>query len=274
MFDMNHINLKGEIECPACGKDFAPDRGNKAYCSRCCQKNASRGFRHLENFARDELEAARARDLRDMLYAAPQSERLDVMKGILHAAYYDGGLRNILTRPELLADSPYSSGRGRMNIAKAADAYCKKFLQMSVRSYVRHVRSQLKAKSICELLDVDIEVARDRNDHRPVPVLNKLTAKNVKCIHRELPEGNHETDQADFDWVDQICEGVDAHMLTIEPVDIPEQPDLQEQPSDTDNGKQEAKRKIALSRACFDKGVGIDSHLGRTLARSMGLRSL
>jgi hypothetical protein len=274
-----------EIECPACGKPFSPGRKNQAYCSRCCQKkssqNANRDLRHLENFSRDELEAARARDLREMLYAAPPGERLGVMKDILDAAYHDGGLRNILTRPELLADRPFSAGRGQTNIAKAADDYCRKFLRMSVRSYIRHVRSQLGDNPTGEPLDVHIEVVRDRNDHGPVPKLNKLTMQNVKCIHKVLPEGDHGTAQADLERVDRICEMVEARMAAQGPVDVPERPDMEQpsaqpsvqhgnQPSD----KREAKRKIALSQVCFDKGVNIDSPVGKALASSMGIQTL
>ena len=269
MFDMT----PSDTECPACGKHFTPARTNQQYCCRLCQKkatrHAARGFRHLENFARDELEATRARDLREMLYSAPPYERLGIMKDILDAAHHDGGLRNILTRPELLSDKPFSAGRGRMNIAKAADAYCRKFLGMSVRSYVRHLRSQLGDNPTGEPLDVHIKVVRDHNDHGPVPKLNKLTMQNVKCIHKVLPEGDHGDAQADLERVDRICKEVEARMVNTAPVDVPEQ-----QAVDQHSDKREAKRKIALSQVCFDKGVGVYSHMGRTLASSMGIQTL
>ena len=262
-----------EPDCPACGIPFIPGRKNQEYCSRYCQKNASRGFRHLENFTRDAHEATRTRDLRETLYAAPPSERLGVMKDILDAAYHDGSLRNILTRPELLSDSPYSAGRGRMNIAKAADAYCRKFMGMSVRSYVRHLRSQLDDNPSGEPLDIHIEVVRDRNDHGSVPKLDRLTAKNVKCIHKVLPEGDHGDAQADLERVNRICKEVEARMVNTAPVDVPEQQAV-DQHSDKRSDKREAKRKIALSQVCFDKGVSAYSHMGRTLASSMGIQKL
>ena len=280
------LQTSGTTDCLACGIPFIPGRKNQEYCSRCCQKNASRGLRHLENFARDEHEAARARDLREMLYAAPPSERLGIMKYILDAAYHDGSLRNILTRPELLADRPFSAGRGQTNIAKAADAYCRKFLRMPVRSYIRRVRSLIGDKPAGEPLDVHIEVVRDRSDqpspygdHGPVPSLVKLTEKNVKCIHRVIPEGTErDTVQEDLDRVDRICKEVEARMFSTAlargPVDTPEQPEM-EQPSVTHHSdKREAKRKIALSQVCLDKGVGLDSHLARTLATSMNIQTL
>lgn len=289
MFDIT----PSDTECPACGKHFIPGRSNQEYCSCFCQKkatrHAARDFRHLENFARDELEAARARDLRDMLYTAPPGDRLGIMKDILDAAYHDGGLRNILTRPELLSDSPYSAGRGRMNIAKAADAYCKKFLQMSVRSYIRHVRSQLKAKSFCELLDFHIEVQRaDQQSLGPVPRLRprKLTEKNVRCIHKTLPEDDAEDIiEADFERVSRICEELQARVDVIDPDSIPSTDPLGDHEDDevlssidgrhrVKSDKRDAKRKIALSDACFNKGVSIDSHMGRTIASSMGVHSL
>ena len=274
-----------DAECPACGIPFIPGRKNQEYCSRYCQKNASRGFRHLENFTRDAHEATRTRDLRETLYAAPPSERLGIMKDILDAAYHDGSLRNILTRPELLADRPFSAGRGQTNIAKAADAYCRKFLRMPVRSYIRRVRSLIGKKPTGEPLDAHIEVVRDRSDqpspygdHGPVTSLVKLTEKNVKCIHRVIPEGTErDTVQEDLDRVDRICKEVEARMFSTAlaqgPVDTPEQPNI-EQPSVHQNDKQEAKRKIALSQVILDKGVGLDSHLARTLATSMNIQTL
>lgn len=291
MFDMITSN---ETECPGCGHHFVLGRSNQEYCSRGCQKkstqNASRGFRHPENFTRDELEAARARDLRDMLYTVPPGERLGIMKDILYACYHDGGLRNILTRPEMLSDSPYSAGRGRTNIAKAADAYCKKFLQMSMRSYIRHVRSQLKAKSICELLDFHIEVQRaDQQSLGPVPRLRprKLTEKNVRCIHKALPKDDAEDIiEADFERVSRICEEVQARVDVIDPDDSIPVGDPQGDHEDDEvlssidgrhrvkSDKRDAKRKIALSQVCFNKGVSIDSHMGRTIASSMGVHSL
>lgn len=278
-----------ETDCPACGIPFVPGRKNQEYCSHYCQKNASRDFRHLENFARDAHEAARARDLRDMLYTAPPSERLGIMKDILDTAYHDGGVRNILTRPELLADRPFSAGRGQMNIAKAADAHCKKFLQMSVRSYIRHVRSQLKAKSFCEFLDFHIEVQRaDQQSLGPVPRLRprKLTEKNVRCIHKALPEGDtQDASKADFERVSRICEEMQARVDVIDPDGIPSSDPLGDHEDDeilssidgrlrVKSDKRDAKRKIALSRVCFNKGVSIDSHMGRTIASSMGVHSL
>jgi len=273
MFDMTPC----DTECPACGKHFTPARTNQQYCSRLCQKkatrHAARGFRHLENFARDELEATRARDLREMLYSAPPYERLGIMKDILDATHHDGGLRNILTRPELLSDKPFSAGRGRMNIAKAADAYCKKFLQMSVRSYIRHVRNG-------ETLDLHIEPQHDMENKGPVPLLRpKLTSKNVKCIHKALPEGNAADTGNDFERVSRIVEEVQSRLDRLHPSSVPsgDTPQISCGVDEDASGaadKRSAKHKIALSRACFDKGVSIDSHMGKTIASSMGISNL
>ena len=282
------LQTSGTTDCPACGIPFIPGRKNQAYCSRCCQKkssqNASRGFRHLENFARDEHEAARAKDLRETLYAAPPVERLGIMKDILDAAYHDGGLRNILTRPELLSDRPFSAGRGRMNIAKAADAYCKKFLQMSVRSYIRHVRAELDDNRSVEPLDVHIVVVKDKQQRGPVPQLRpKLTQKNVKCIHKALPEGaTQDASEVDFERVSRICKEVQERVDALDldhniPLCDPKEDEVL---SSIDgrhrvtSDKRDTKRKIALSQICFDRGVSINSHMGRTLASSMGISSL
>jgi hypothetical protein len=284
MFDMTPSNT----ECPACGKHFTPARTNQKYCFRFCQKkatrHAARGLRHLENFARDELEATRARDLRETLYSTPPSERLGIMKDILDAAYHDGGLRNILTRPELLSDRPFSAGRGRMNIAKAADAYCRKFLGMSVRSYVRHLRSQLDDDLSVEPLDVQIEVAKHKQQRGPVPQLRpKLTEKNVKCIHKALPEGaTQDTSEVDFERVSRICKEVQERVDALDldhniPLCDPKEDEvlsLIDGRHRVTSDKRDTKRKITLSQICFDKDVSINSHMGRTLASSMGIRSL
>lgn len=175
------------IACPACGIDFTPMRSNQRYCSRCCQSHASRGSRERENLQRSAYESERAQRLKEMLYTVPPRERLGVMRDILSYIPSDGSLRNILTRPEFLSDAPFSNGRGQMNIAKAADAYAKKFFGVSIRTYVRMAR---KGET-----PMPVEIIHSC-DAPAVPNLRrKLTREDVKCWHKPLkstPRGDTE----------------------------------------------------------------------------------
>jgi hypothetical protein len=131
-----------------------------------------------------------------MIYAAPPQQRLGVMQRILSFIPTDGGLRNILTDPELHKEPPRADNR--MNITKAANAYTQKFFGLSVVSYVKRIR---KGEAV-EPIEVRREV-----DHRPAPRLRpRLTANNVRCWHRPLGEGPHNASQvaADYARLDAI----------------------------------------------------------------------
>ena len=123
--------------CSACELDFTPKRSNQLYCSRGCQMNASRGNRSAANRERTRNHYERAARLKQMVYSAPPYERLGVMKDILEAIPHDAGLRNILTDPELLREPPRPDNR--MNVAKAAHAYVRKFFGLSMRPYIKAV---------------------------------------------------------------------------------------------------------------------------------------
>ena len=129
----------GTIECPGCSTAFMPNRSNQSYCSRACQKNASRGTRSAENRTRSWRHYERAHRLTEMIYCAPPQERLGVMKHILEFIPDDAGLRNILTDPELHMKPPRADSR--MNIAKAANAYTQMFFGLSIRRYIKAVRA-------------------------------------------------------------------------------------------------------------------------------------
>lgn len=116
--------------CPKCQAEFAPKRRNQVYCGRECQRassrNASRGSRSVENAERSRLHYERAKWLSHDLYRQPVDRRLGFMADVIEAARErDGQLRGILTDSSLLGAEP--SRDGRKNIAKAADAYCRKF---------------------------------------------------------------------------------------------------------------------------------------------------
>lgn len=134
------------IECPGCTTSFTPQRLNQSYCSRACQKNASRGNRRVENRERSRRHYERAQRLAEMVYSASPQERLGVMKHILEFIPSDAGLRNILTDPEIHMQPPRADCR--MNIAKAANAYTKKFYGLSIKRYMAAVRSGREPESI------------------------------------------------------------------------------------------------------------------------------
>ncbi|KRS13687.1 hypothetical protein XM53_03625 [Roseovarius atlanticus] len=127
------------MECPGCTAAFMPKRLNQSYCSRACQKNASRGNRSAENRERSRRHYERAQRLAEMVYSAPPQERLGIIMHILEFIPHDAGLRNILTDPDLLGQPPRADNR--MNIAKTANAYTKKFYGLSIKRYMTTVRS-------------------------------------------------------------------------------------------------------------------------------------
>jgi hypothetical protein len=216
-----------------------------------------------------------------MLYSAPPNERLGIMKDILDAAEHDGSLRNILTWPILLADRMGSAGRGQSNIAKAADAYTKKFFGVSITAYIRGVRKGLRP--------LPIEIDRSSKPG-PVPRLKtRLHSGNVKCIHKPLPKGTPIVTTEDYERVDRLVLEAQARVdaLLASPATrrsatrrsaagrSDDSEDVQS-PDDAQppENKREARRKLALSAACFAKGFEVTSGEGREIAFRMGINSL
>ncbi|SFR39186.1 hypothetical protein SAMN04488002_1149 [Litoreibacter janthinus] len=85
-----------------------------------------------------EVHFARATDLSRMIYSAAPFQRLGAMKDILGHVPHDSGLRRILTDPSLLKEPPRPDNR--LNIAKAASAYTKKFFGVSIVTYIKQVK--------------------------------------------------------------------------------------------------------------------------------------
>lgn len=175
--------------CPTCSRQFHPRRKDQKYCEKGCAKAATRhalrGSREKEQERADRVHYNRALDLADMLYTTPVSERLGVMKTILHAAVsHDSGLRRILTDPKLLranSETPQLFHRraagSYKTISQAANAYTKKFFGVSIKTYLQQARS--------DTLREDHEVSRSV-DHGAVPKLTKI--RKAKCWHSPLPD--------------------------------------------------------------------------------------
>jgi len=116
-----------------------------------------------------------------MIYTTAPSERLGMMKHIISHIPADAGLRNILIDPTLLKEKRRSDGRE--NIARAANAYVKKFFGVSIQTYVQRVREGAEIE--------DVEILR-----QAVEVRKAVTAKRLRVLQdhkgRELSEGEQE----------------------------------------------------------------------------------
>ena len=165
--------------CPRCDTEFTPRRSNQKYCTDPCRKNATRGSRPRENAERTLRHFERSQRLVEMLYKTPPLERYGTMKHILSYVPVDSGLRNILTDPALLSERPRVDGR--KNIAKAADAYTKKFFGVSISTYVRKTRNGD---------ELDGAPVKAVTISPPVPNLRPhLSPRNVRCLHKPLASG-------------------------------------------------------------------------------------
>ncbi|CUH87085.1 hypothetical protein PH5382_01006 [Phaeobacter sp. CECT 5382] len=201
--------------CPQCSVEFHPKRKDKKYCSSKCAKaatrNASRGGRSFEQKVTNEVHYCRARDLADMLYTAPVTARLGIMKAILDAASdHDSGLRRILTDPTFLKASPETphlfhrrAPSSYKTISQAANAYTQKFHGISIQTYLKDARSGA--------LKEHHEVSR-KVDYGAVPVLTKI--RKPKCWHRPLSDDkNMEASEqlaSDMERVQRIVDDAQA----------------------------------------------------------------
>lgn len=149
MFDhVTSVECPAPDLCPACLTKFTRQRRNQQFCSRDCQKNASRGSRKVsdswEAKRRSHAHYSRALWLAHDLYTSPPNQRLGFMAEIITAARtHDAQLRGILTDPRLLCASRDSPGlffrrcpASYKTIAQAADRYCRKFWGHGVRPVI------------------------------------------------------------------------------------------------------------------------------------------
>ena len=198
--------------CPKCHTAFAAKRSNQTYCSKVCQKTASRnsarGTRKAEDRRANEEHHARAHDLFHMIYSVPVSQRLGVMQHILSHVCTDAGLRRVLTDPKLLREPP--RGDGRMNVAKAANAYTKKFFGVSIKTFIE----QRREGTLNEAHPVTREV-----DWGPVPRLKPM--RHAKCWHGAVVARDQDTQRGELarDMADAAAKRsqamVNAHLLEV-----------------------------------------------------------
>jgi len=124
--------------CPRCAQGFTPRRRDAVYCSRQCQRAATRhsarGSREAEHRQRSQCHYERAAWLSYDLNRMPPARRRAMLLALLEAASGgDAALRNILLDPRLLgADRasgigklyPDTKSRDALNIAKMAYHFC------------------------------------------------------------------------------------------------------------------------------------------------------
>lgn len=140
----------GDPFCPKCGVQFQPRRRNQRFCDRECQrvatKHSARGSRAVENDQRnrDHYERA-ARLCYDFNRMAPWKRPAYLSRLIVAAKDGNAKLRNILTDPKLLgADRtspigklyPDSKNCDVLNIAKEANAYCRKQWGIGIKAAI------------------------------------------------------------------------------------------------------------------------------------------
>jgi hypothetical protein len=87
----------------------------------------------------NETHYDRASVLAEMIYSAARNVRLVVMKDILDRVPHDAGLRRILTDPNLHKE--LQRVNGRLNIARAANAYTKRCYRVSISTYIKQVKA-------------------------------------------------------------------------------------------------------------------------------------
>lgn len=91
----------------------------------------------MENTQMNATHYARVHDLTRMIYSVAPNQRLGAMKDILDYIPQDAGLRRILSDPILHKEPPKADGK--MNVAKAASEYTKKFFGVSITTYMKRV---------------------------------------------------------------------------------------------------------------------------------------
>ena len=86
-----------EAACPKCATPFVPARSNQTYCSKQCQKNASRGPRTIatsvEERRRHESRIGRLQGLSDALFETPPKDRTSFMVALINEGRRKAELR-------------------------------------------------------------------------------------------------------------------------------------------------------------------------------------
>lgn len=138
----------GDSFCARCSVQFRPRRQGQRFCARDCQRattrNSARGPRQAANAQRNRDHYSRAATLCYDINRLPPWKRLPFVSRLIAAAKDgDAKLRNILTDPSLLG-ADRSSGIGKLypdshdfdvlNIAKEANAYCRKRWGISIKT--------------------------------------------------------------------------------------------------------------------------------------------
>ena len=156
----------------------------------------------MENADRDRYHYARANDLFHEIYGVAPAYRLGAMRHILSFIPTDSGLRNILTDQKLLGVDPRPDGR--KNIAKAADAYARKFHGLGIKAYIATIvageepprapcwsPADPKRDSYSRLKVREGETLQDAKRRAMEALYQAASAQCGEAISRKQQEGRH-----------------------------------------------------------------------------------
>lgn len=173
---------------PKCPATFTPGRKDQRYCSRPCQRAATRhsarGSRQTEHRQRSQRHYERAAWLSYDLNRMPPARRRAMLLALLEAAAGgDAPLRNILLDPRLLgADRasrigklyPDTRSRDALNIAKMAYVFCMEEWGCSTRDAImdRHTLDGPWTPAYRTFREEDGDAAARRSDAIRPPHVN------------------------------------------------------------------------------------------------------
>lgn len=148
------VCLTTTYECPGCGTAYKPRRRNQRYCSRACQKNATRGPRTADASPSRQYDLRRKRALLEWLnttyYGTPPADRPYVLRGWMDDARRDRGLlRQVFATPGFF--NPPLDDRRRVSFHRCweyppvpfiADRYCALTLDCRVWQWVNRAAQE------------------------------------------------------------------------------------------------------------------------------------
>lgn len=118
-----------EVACPKCAVPFVPARSNQTYCSKACQKNATRAPRTVaasnEERRRQECRSGRLQGLSDTFFETPPKYRTAFMLALINEGRRKSELRAWLIQRELLCHWVHHEGSGRLHIVQCLDHFCR-----------------------------------------------------------------------------------------------------------------------------------------------------
>jgi len=129
--------VKAETTCLVCARSFLPSRKDQRYCSRQCQRNATRPPRKIADSTAarrtHETRKGRIEGLSNAFYETHPAYRAEFMEKLIVEARGNAELRRLITVRALLRSWLRRRETGRLHIAHVLDHYCQEVYGM--RSY-------------------------------------------------------------------------------------------------------------------------------------------